>query len=103
MFGPLSASGATVQAAGGARVNTGDVWWRLRVMYTQDVLPARAEAPDAAALERLMAHRRAAAESWLMHGETLGRGGADNERNADSRCLPPSARDPDDRSCGQYR
>lgn len=51
----LAASGATVNATDGARVNTPDGWWLLRASNTQDVLVARAEANDAAALARLEA------------------------------------------------
>jgi phosphomannomutase len=51
----LRAEGATVNATDGARVNTADGWWLLRASNTQDVLVARAEARDAAALERLKA------------------------------------------------
>lgn len=51
----LKATGAEVNATDGARVNTEDGWWLLRASNTQDVLVARAEAKDAAGLERLMA------------------------------------------------
>jgi phosphomannomutase len=51
----LEASGAKVDRTDGARVNTADGWWLLRASNTQDVLVARAEAKDAAGLERLMA------------------------------------------------
>lgn len=51
----LAASGATVDRTDGARVLTDDGWWLLRASNTQDVLVARAEAKDDAALERLMA------------------------------------------------
>jgi len=51
----LRAAGATVNETDGARVNTPDGWWLLRASNTQDVLVARAEATDAAALERLVA------------------------------------------------
>jgi len=51
----LAASGATVNATDGARVNTADGWWLLRASNTQDVLVARAEAKDQAGLDRLMA------------------------------------------------
>ena len=51
----LAASGATVDRTDGARVLTDDGWWLLRASNTQDVLVARAEARDEAALERLMA------------------------------------------------
>lgn len=49
----LKADGADVNATDGARVNTPDGWWLLRASNTQDVLVARAEAHDEAALERL--------------------------------------------------
>ena len=49
----LKADGAEVNATDGARVNTPDGWWLLRASNTQDVLVARAEARDEAALERL--------------------------------------------------
>ncbi len=51
----LKAAGAEVNETDGARVNTADGWWLLRASNTQDVLVARAEAHDAAALARLMA------------------------------------------------
>jgi phosphomannomutase len=51
----LKAAGAQVNDTDGARVNTADGWWLLRASNTQDVLVARAEAADAAALERLKA------------------------------------------------
>jgi phosphomannomutase len=51
----LEAEGAQVNATDGARVNTPDGWWLLRASNTQDVLVARAEAQDEAALERLKA------------------------------------------------
>jgi phosphomannomutase len=51
----LTAAGATVDRTDGARVLTADGWWLLRASNTQDVLVARAEAKDEAALERLMA------------------------------------------------
>ena len=50
----LEADGADVDRTDGARVNTPDGWWLLRASNTQDVLVARAEATDEAALERLM-------------------------------------------------
>ncbi len=50
----LQASGAEVNRTDGARVNTPDGWWLLRASNTQDVLVARAEAKDEAALARLM-------------------------------------------------
>ena len=51
----LKAEGAEVNDTDGARVNTPDGWWLLRASNTQDVLVARAEAKDEAALERLKA------------------------------------------------
>ena len=51
----LKAEGAQVNDTDGARVNTPDGWWLLRASNTQDVLVARAEAKDEAALERLKA------------------------------------------------
>jgi phosphomannomutase len=50
----LEASGADVNRTDGARVNTPDGWWLLRASNTQDVLVARAEAKDEAALARLL-------------------------------------------------
>jgi phosphomannomutase len=51
----LAASGARVDRTDGARVMTDDGWWLLRASNTQDVLVARAEAHDEAALGRLVA------------------------------------------------
>ena len=51
----LAASGAHVDRTDGARVLTDDGWWLLRASNTQDVLVARAEAKDEAALARLLA------------------------------------------------
>ena len=51
----LSNDGADVDSVDGARVNTPDGWWLLRASNTQDVLVARAEAKDEAALDRLVA------------------------------------------------
>lgn len=51
----LKAEGADVNDTDGARVNTPDGWWLLRASNTQDVLVARAEAKDQAALDRLLA------------------------------------------------
>lgn len=51
----LAASGAQVDRTDGARVLTDDGWWLLRASNTQDVLVARAEAKDEAALGRLLA------------------------------------------------
>ncbi|MDB5720815.1 MAG: phosphomannomutase/phosphoglucomutase [Alphaproteobacteria bacterium] len=50
----LEAEGATVDRTDGARVNTDDGWWLLRASNTQDVLVARAEGKDEAAVERLL-------------------------------------------------
>lgn len=50
----LKNEGADVNDTDGARVNTPDGWWLLRASNTQDVLVARAEAKDKAALDRLM-------------------------------------------------
>ncbi len=51
----LEKSGATVDRTDGARVTTPDGWWLLRASNTQDVLVARAEAGNDAALQRLIA------------------------------------------------
>src|SRR4051812_9297351 len=51
----LAADGAKVDATDGVRVSTADGWWLLRASNTQDVLVARAEAKDAAGVERLVA------------------------------------------------
>ena len=51
----LAESGAQVDRTDGARVLTDDGWWLLRASNTQDVLVARAEAKDEAALARLLA------------------------------------------------
>jgi phosphomannomutase len=51
----LASDGAQVDSTDGARVNGADGWWLLRASNTQDVLVARAEARDEAALERLLA------------------------------------------------
>ncbi|UVO50868.1 phosphomannomutase/phosphoglucomutase [Sphingomonas sp. SUN019] len=51
----LAANGATVDLTDGARVTTADGWWLLRASNTQDMLTARAEADDPAALDRLVA------------------------------------------------
>ncbi len=51
----LRASGADLDETDGARVKTADGWWLLRASNTQDVLVARAEAADEAALGRLLA------------------------------------------------
>lgn len=49
----LRQSGAEMTDIDGVRVKTADGWWLLRASNTQDVLVARAEAGDAAALARL--------------------------------------------------
>jgi phosphomannomutase len=46
---------AAIDTTDGLRVTTADGWWLLRASNTQDLLTARAEASDAAALERLLA------------------------------------------------
>jgi phosphomannomutase len=51
----LDREGARVDRTDGARVSTDDGWWLLRASNTQDVLVARAEGKDEAAVERLMA------------------------------------------------
>ena len=56
----LRAAGATVDETDGARVTTPDGWWLLRASNTQDVLVARVEARDQAALERLQGDLNAA-------------------------------------------
>ena len=62
----LRAAGAHVDETDGARVTTLDGWWLLRASNTQDVLVARAEARDAAGLDRLLADLNAAlAESGV--------------------------------------
>jgi len=50
----LTSAAAEVDNVDGARVNTPDGWWLLRASNTQDVLVARAEAKDHAALDRLV-------------------------------------------------
>ena len=51
----LQQAGATVSDIDGVRVQTADGWWLLRASNTQAVLVARAEAAEAAGLERLKA------------------------------------------------
>jgi phosphomannomutase len=51
----LRSDGAQVSETDGVRVLTDDGWWLLRASNTQAVLVARAEAKDAAGLERLKA------------------------------------------------
>ena len=68
----LSAEGANVDPVDGARVNTADGWWLLRASNTQDVLVARAEAKDEAALERLVAQLdEQLARSGVQRGEAV--------------------------------
>ena len=69
----LTADGATVDRTDGARVLTGDGWWLLRASNTQDVLVARAEAADEAALARLVAAiDDQLAQSGVVRGESVG-------------------------------
>jgi len=69
----LAAAGADVDRTDGARVLTDDGWWLLRASNTQDVLVARAEAKDQAALERLMAAiDEQLALSGVVRGESVG-------------------------------
>ena len=51
----LRDAGAVVDTVDGARVTTRDGWWLLRVSHTEDMLTARAEAPDADSLARTLA------------------------------------------------
>ncbi|MDE2517772.1 MAG: phosphomannomutase/phosphoglucomutase [Rhodospirillales bacterium] len=51
----LEKAGAQLSRIDGVRVQTADGWWLLRASNTQAVLVARAEAADAAGLERLKA------------------------------------------------
>ncbi len=60
VLGRLRAAGAKVDETDGARVTTPDGWWLLRASNTQDVLVARVEANDQAALERLQGDLNAA-------------------------------------------
>ncbi len=60
VLGRLRAAGARVDETDGARVTTPDGWWLLRASNTQDVLVARVEAKDEAALERLRGDLNAA-------------------------------------------
>src|SRR5271166_3385565 len=53
--GRLKKAGAKVADVDGVRVLTDDGWWLLRASNTQPVLVARAEAKEAAGLERLKA------------------------------------------------
>jgi phosphomannomutase len=51
----LTSEGAQIDRTDGARVTTPDGWWLLRASNTQAMLTVRAEARDAAALDRLLA------------------------------------------------
>ena len=51
----LAAVGADMVTVDGVRVSDADGWWLLRASGTQDMLTARAEAADEAALARLLA------------------------------------------------
>ena len=55
MAARLQGPAARVTDIDGVRVQTDDGWWLLRASNTQAVLVARAEAKDAAGLERLKA------------------------------------------------
>lgn len=69
----LEKAGATIDATDGARVTTQDGWWLLRASNTQDVLVARAEAKDEAALARLLSQvDEQLALSGLERGESVG-------------------------------
>jgi len=69
----LETEGADVNRTDGARVTTPDGWWLLRASNTQDVLVARAEAKDQAALDRLLAQIDAQlAASGLERGPQAG-------------------------------
>ena len=69
----LGEAGAQVDRTDGARVLTDDGWWLLRASNTQDVLVARAEAKDEAALEWLMAAiDEQLALSGVARGESVG-------------------------------
>ncbi|SBV34858.1 Phosphomannomutase [uncultured Sphingopyxis sp.] len=68
----LTESGAKVDRTDGARVLTDDGWWLLRASNTQDVLVARAEAKDEAALARLLAAiDEQLALSGIVRGESV--------------------------------
>jgi len=69
----LRTAGAKIDATDGARVTTADGWWLLRASNTQDVLVARAEASNAAGLQRLLAQvDEHLALSGVERGETAG-------------------------------
>lgn len=59
----LRSLGAEVSEVDGVRVRTADGWWLLRASNTQAVLVARAEAADAAGLERTRAQLTQALEA----------------------------------------
>jgi phosphomannomutase len=63
--GRLKKAGAEMTDIDGVRVKTEDGWWLLRASNTQAVLVARAEARDAAALDRL---KRALARELALSG-----------------------------------
>jgi phosphomannomutase len=63
----LERTGANVSKIDGVRVKTEDGWWLLRASNTQAVLVARAEARDAAGLEKL---KRAIVEQLVASGVT---------------------------------
>ena len=63
----LKVTGAAVSDIDGVRVKNADGWWLLRASNTQDVLVARAEGRDAAALARL---KRVLAEQLRQSGIT---------------------------------
>ncbi|HWV60400.1 MAG TPA: phosphomannomutase/phosphoglucomutase [Sphingopyxis sp.] len=68
----LAETGAKVDRTDGARVLTDDGWWLLRASNTQDVLVARAEAKDEAALARLLAAiDEQLALSGIVRGESV--------------------------------
>jgi phosphomannomutase len=69
----LTSAAAEVNNVDGARVNTPDGWWLLRASNTQDVLVARAEAKDEAALDRLIAQLdEQLAESGVERTDSVG-------------------------------
>ena len=62
------AAKADVAVVDGARVKTADGWWLLRASNTQDVLVARAEGRDQAALERLKGSLAEQLKAFRHHG-----------------------------------